>query len=412
MTNDLLDLLQSSLPSWRELWDEKESLFQNYRNLIKSCVILPDEEMQINIATALILINSKACPNACPIGFFVGSKGSGKSTLSLIANKIRGYDQIFGPADTFASLRNEMNKRKWADLNEQGAQGKKEGTIEKDGYFLAWDNLNADVLKFNQSLYSSLLLQGAYRSTGLAQIASTNGENIVFNVFGLKMITTINFYLKDPWFEELRDRCIPILFARNDERANELISLENYSWDGFSFLYEEFWSNSLNKLRFARAYQTAIKCDPPKNIQGRRWHMTLPLIVSFAVYSEGDIKGCVEDALEITSSYWKWLDETIGKRSLNAEILLSWLSDSEELVQLRLKSKVTGSKGISSSEDGRLIGLPDEISCSVVHGFLDAQRKAGNLDIDRMTVSVISALMGEIGYRKSSVDGNAFWVLN
>lgn len=412
MANDLLDLLQSSLPSWRDLWDENLSLFENYRNIVKKCVILPDEDVQLDIATALILINSKACPNACPIGFFVGSKGSGKSTLSLVANKIRGYEQIFGPADTFASLRNEMNKRKWADLNEQGAQGKKEGTIEKDGYFLAWDNLNADVLKFNQSLYSSLLIQGAYRSTGLAQIASTGGENIVFNVFGLKLLTTINFYIKDPWFEELRDRSIPILFARNDERCSELISMENYSWDGFKFIYEEFWSSPLNKLRFARAYQKAVKCDPPKGVQGRRWHMTLPVIVSYVVYSSGEIDELIEEALEKVKTYWLWLDETIGRRSLNAEILLSWLRDSDELIQLRLKSKITGGSTITQNQDGHLVGLPEDISCSIVQGFLDAQRKAGNLDMDRLTASGISALMGEIGYRKASVDGNAYWVLN
>jgi hypothetical protein len=79
------DDFDDELDNWQDLWDDNTTLYQNYYNIIRSCVILPWEDELLPVVTAYICTSAK-WSKILPVMLCWGLQGSGKSTLDISEN--------------------------------------------------------------------------------------------------------------------------------------------------------------------------------------------------------------------------------------------------------------------------------------------------------------------------------------
>jgi len=330
------------LQSWKDFWDNKNSLFENVENIISQAIFLPNKSLT-KLATLYCLLPTK-WSKVVPILLSYGMRGSGKSTIAILANSLHGYSQPFAPTDTFASLRNSLNSRRWIDPDSQ--------TWEREGCLMAWDNIYIDTLLGDQKVYQ-MILGGYNRMTSKIQIANNDGTNLSFDVYCPKIISSVDPIHLHPSMSELQRRLIVIPHKPFDKFTkleklqyegldiiSDKIDIDSVSWLGMSDQFYKFWDDSTGiiyaKKRSSLTKKGNQKTKLPKHFTGERWTISVDLITT------GLITGCFKsdkEAIDYFSEYWELADKSIfGDASPLLDHLRQFIKDEAEF---KIKENVT-----------------------------------------------------------------------
>lgn len=391
---DPKEIYAHQMDSWVDYWDDNCSMYENTKELLQSSIWLPQRELMSTIAATYTLIPTKMS-FIVPVLFCWGDKGSGKSTLSLIANSIRGFNQLFSPSDTFASLRNALDKMRWIDPITK--------EFEREGALLAWDNINEETLKRDPKIYQ-LLLYGYNRRTDRVSIASGNGENKEYSVYCPKIISSVEPLHTKTEFSELQRRLLIIphkpfeKFNRKElEEYEELdimtdrLEIESIHWEGIHENFYNFWNNLNNCTTYATWRRQLTKkknkgFKVPRIFSSSRWTICIDLIATGLTVGTWQSP---QEAIDFLFEYWKYMDDKF------LDTLSATLGHLKEFVEDEVGVKLKQNELL---EEKGLETIEVIISPSSLKERLNYLQATGSLDISPKTKD-INSLMWEVGWR-------------
>jgi hypothetical protein len=211
--------------TWRDIYDDDISLPDNLLRILKRTVFLPHDFY--DVVTAYFLLPSALC-RVVPYLFLYGQSGSGKSTLAKLASYLHGVD-INNSSDTFAGIRNSLNKRRYSQL-EMPSDDPKFPSWYKDvevNTCMVWDDVDATVFTDNPDLYR-LFKFGYDRNTDKIILSSNEtGTNLEFRCFCPKIFSSITPLHLDDRFKELKNGINTIRSKRSTDIGTD------YARDGF-----------------------------------------------------------------------------------------------------------------------------------------------------------------------------------
>jgi hypothetical protein len=310
------DYYSQELDNWADLWDSDKSLFENTKNIIQQIVFLPKKELLSTLVATYILIPSKWA-KVVPIMFCHGEPGSGKSTISMLANYFHGYEYTFSPTDTFASLRNALDSMRWLSPDDKN--------IEKEGAMLCWDNIHSMTLERDLKIYQ-MLLCGYNRQTDRIQIAGKDGVNIPYYVFCPKIISSVEPLHINPNLQELQRRLLIIPHKKIDKFDGEELAeygdldfethkleIDSIFWKGIEENYLTFWNNPENcklyaKYRGLLSKKSSKRIKLPESFTQARWTISIDLITTGIVIGAWND---INQAITCLGEYWSYIDAKI-----------------------------------------------------------------------------------------------------
>lgn len=309
----LFDGENSHASTWRDIYDDLDSLPGNLLTILKKTIFLPHDFY--DIIAAYFLLPSALC-RIVPYLFLHGQSGSGKSTVAKIASYLHDVD-INSSSDTFAGIRNSLNKRRQT-LIEIPSNDPKFPSMYKDverNTCMVWDDIDSTVFSNSPDLYR-LFKFGYDRSTDKIILSSEKtGENLEFRCFCPKVFSSISPLHLNDRFKELKRRMIVIPCKRVEELSatrkaelgiNEhtwqsgLIDISAYSWKGFNDVFEEFWDYDM-----AASFLTARK-ELAGSVRGLNSQQRA---VSLDLLTTGIVSGIWDDenqAIASLKNYWQW----------------------------------------------------------------------------------------------------------
>ncbi|GAA6621575.1 hypothetical protein [Scytonema sp. NUACC26] len=384
----------NEMDSWTLLWDEDKSLYENIHDLVAGSVFLPNPAILNPLVTTYILMPSKWARIA-GVMFSFGDEGSGKSTIAKLANKIHGLKATFSPTDTFASIRNALDKMRWVDSFTK--------EFEKEGSILCWDNLHIETLKRDLKIYQ-LLLSGYDRATDRMQTASSNGENKEYYVFCPKIISSVEPIHLYHEFAELRRRLIVVphkkfekfspeerKYYQDVDIAHDRIDLDSFSWKGIENKYFDFWADEKHYSTYVGWRKILTQRGKksfkiPSHVTSPKWTITIDLVATgLTVGAWSDM----QDAIDFFGNYWRYSDDCVyGQFSATLEHLRQFVD--EETEQAKKVNEAIVEAG------GRAVPIiinPKKLKDRLA--FLQAE---GSLDITPKTADITS-LMWQMGYK-------------
>lgn len=383
------------LTHWQEYWDSDLSLYENVFKLASKAVILPNHAVQLPIAVTYILIPSKWA-KVLPILFSWGDKGTGKSTFAILASKIHGQSQVFSAADTFASIRNALDKMRWIDPETK--------QFEKDGVILCWDNLHRETLIRDPRIYQMLLF-GYNRNSDRILVASTDGTNREYQVFCPKVISSVDELHLDPEFFELHRRLLPIrhkqfeVFLPDEKNglgnwnlATDRLELDSIDWEGVEDNFFAFW-NDIDRCRQYVRYRSTLTRNGkkpftvPDVFTGEKWTVSVDLICTGLVLGTWQT---IQQAIDAVALYWNWISTLSDEYGSNTKRLLNELID-QHLGSTRELQQIQRSHGFRTE--------PLTISAEKVKMFLDEQQRKGTLDVTPKN-HVVTKIMRQLGWKR------------
>ncbi|MGL5065854.1 MAG: hypothetical protein ACRC62_38285 [Microcoleus sp.] len=277
-------------------------LGQEIERLFRKVVVLPGADFAYKILSAYALLPSIAC-EVLPILYVQGGEGSGKSQILKLFQGLTGCETQSG-ASTAASLKNEINPRRWRDP----------GTfsLEKN-YFLLIDNANSDMFDYPQTL--SVFLNGYDRSTDLLTIAGEKGQNLRFYTFGPKVVSSVH-EISQP---ELLRRCLLIQCKKcTNEQGATIEQLSSLPINLIQKAIADFWINEVNAEALV-GFQIDIKSTRRKfkELSIEQWNLLSDLIAVGIVGSVWSL----EEAVSGFVSYLKFQFQSKTKTLLASIIL-------------------------------------------------------------------------------------------
>lgn len=292
-----------------ELWDNDALLAENFMNLFKQAIILPEVNIQLPVLTAYVFIPS-ALATVVPLLYFQGDRGSGKSNAGVLIEALHDCE-IKSAATTFAGLRNYFNKLRWECP--EFCEGEK-------NCCLILDNVSHENL-LNDNLYT-FFLNGYNRKTDAISISKGNGENIEFKVFGLKVLSSIHPFYTESKFGELTRRCLVVKFkpfermtllekqsAGIDDHYNiaERLELDGLDLSILSTEFKAFWDNDVNLITYMDIKRKLVSRKKsfaiPDSIDGSKWTISIDLIATGVTTKIWD---SIPEAVEAIGKYWEW----------------------------------------------------------------------------------------------------------
>jgi hypothetical protein len=210
---------------WFQIASNPENIGLSVREIIDSCVELPDKDIQLPFISAYSLIptriwRSKGCQ--APLLFCFGQSGSGKSAIGYLLAGVFG-SEIVSSASTFASLRNHIS-------NGSGIKGR---------WLLAWDDVDPDTFKRDAKILT-LLKSGWNPKTSVILIAGKEGENIPFDCYCPKVFSSIHPLHADGDLAELRRRMI-VIQHKSLPLERDLVDYSSINFEGLPKLIEDKW---------------------------------------------------------------------------------------------------------------------------------------------------------------------------
>ena len=387
-------LYRNSLDSWEELWDNSSSLFENTLELLKQLVWLPNPEIN-NILVSIYILAPTKWAKILPILFCYGENGSGKSTTSILANILHGYTQTLSSADTFASIRNNLDNMRWIDVVNKD--------LEKEGAILCWDNINKEVLTRDSRLYS-LLLFGYNRSTDKVSIANQDGTNKEYFVFCPKILSSVEPLHLDFQFTELRRRMLVILHKKFEKFNNsdklyyqgldlnrDKLDIDSISWEGIENNYYRFWGNPDKCKEYVMHRKILTKRGKksftiPETIKSHEWTISIDLICTALVLR---VFSSIQEAVDFFGKYWEYCKaEVYSEFSATLEHLREFIH--EETKSSREANQIIIQQG----------GKPKRIwiKAKRLKNKLDSLQAEGALDTTLRTKE-IGQIMNQLGWK-------------
>ena len=309
----LFDGENSHASTWRDIYDDLDSLPGNLLTILKKTIFLPHDFY--DIIAAYFLLPSALC-RIVPYLFLHGQSGSGKSTVAKIASYLHDVD-INSSSDTFAGIRNSLNKRRQA-LIEIPSNDPKFPGMYKDverNTCMVWDDIDSTVFSNSPDLYR-LFKFGYDRSTDKIILSSEKtGENLEFRCFCPKVFSSISPLHLNDRFKELKRRMIVIPCKRVEDLSatrkaelginqhtwqSGLIDISAYNWKGFNQVFEEFWDYDM-----AASFLTVRK-ELASSVRGLNSQQRA---VSLDLLTTGIVSGIWDDENQAVASlkgYWQW----------------------------------------------------------------------------------------------------------
>lgn len=371
------------------LWDESASLVDNFKFIAKEAVLIPYIDIQLPVIAAYSFIPS-AMASVVPLLYIQGDSGSGKSTLTDLISRIHNAE-IRSAAATFAGLRNEFNKLRWADPeNFDGEQNT----------CLLFDNINRDTL-LNENLYT-FFLNGYNRKTDTISISKGGGENINFKVFGIKVLSSIHPFYTQSKFSELARRCI-VIKCKPYEKMNQIekqscgidenysiaerLELENLDLSILNKEFNKFWNTESNLLNYVDAKRQLLsrrkKFAIPDSIDSAKWTISIDLLatgVTTGVWRN------IPSAVTALGDYWQWHKLNIASSfGATHKILKDFIAD--ETINI---DKV--------NNELKYEAIPKEIPTEKLKKHLGWASSQGMLDMNPTPTAIVE-VMADLGWR-------------
>lgn len=311
--------------TWRDIYDDDLTLPENLLSILQKTVFLPHDFY--DIIAAYYLLPSALC-KVIPYLFFYGQSGSGKSTVAKLASLLHGIP-INSSADTFASIRNSLNKRKKTTL---------EIPAPEDSHFqceykkverntcMVWDDIKVNTFTSNSDLYN-MFRCGYDRSTERMTISGDErGTNLVFKCFCPKIFSSITPLHLDDRLRELKRRLIVIPCKRVEDLSSErqvelgivsgnwqhkLVDLDDYDWTGLANEFDALWDLDLAKCFYDIR---KVLAKSAKGLTSQQRKISLDLLACGLVTN---IWSDEQEAVDKLRFYWDWHQkETEGNASL------------------------------------------------------------------------------------------------
>ena len=311
-------------------------------------VFLPDD--YYDIIAAYMLIPS-ALAKVVPYLFLYGQSGTGKSTLGKLISYFWGVP-INTSGDTYASIRNSLNDRKYQDIEIPSKDPSFPSIYKKVevNTGMVWDDIDSSVV-LNTPYFFRMLKVGYDSSTDKISISSDiKGENLEFRCFSLKVFSSISpIHLEDS-LKELQRRLIVIPFKRiedvSDERLAQLgttkdtwpkhlLNINAFDWKGFSSLFTNFWNRELAEVYLLNR-KTLMNTLTGLSSKERA--------ISLDLLSAGIASGIWKDEIQGVArlkNYFDWFEREINQFSGTSKYLKDYIS----LEQKHAECEITLDKG-------------------------------------------------------------------
>ena len=371
--------------SWQSYVNIHDTYPQQILQLLRQSVFLPKDDYKL--ITAYIMLPSVIC-QTLPYLFLFGGTGSGKSLLTKFICKVRGTP-ITASSDTYASIRNELEARRWAytpiDSNDDSKKAKKR-KIERN-ILLLIDDIDPRNFTDYPDLYR-LLKSGYDKDSSVIQISGDrNGKNISFDCFCPKIFSSTFSFHTALEFKELARRLIVIPFQRierlskqrkidldieDDNWQSKLIDLNAINWNDINEQYEQFWDYE-QVSTFFLFRDTLLNSQLPITSENKA--------LSLDLLATGLSIGIWEDEYEAVTTlkeYWHWLDQHRQKNQSIRELIKQFMEDQ---------------RGKHLKENTAF-----KVSATTLHHIIDGFYQK-NWILEMPSPRELKAIMGDLGYR-------------
>jgi hypothetical protein len=377
------DFYKKELADWHELWDDTKTLYENLREIVTTLVILLDPHIFLPIATTYLMQSTR--PAKClPVLASIGDPGSGKSTFTFLASQLRGIKQPYGVTDTFASVRNDIEARRYYCSNSR--------EFTKEGVICCWDNLSIKMMKLDPKIYY-LFLSGYHHRSSKIRTSKGGKENDEYDVFCPKVISTIDHIHTYPEYSELHRRLWVIPHKRledftQDEKEktrsqfSNLIEMESIDWSGFSSRFYDFWDD-IDRCKEYCHYRAFLSkrsskklLDIPEILYGSSWDIAIdPICTGLCIGTWKDS----QDAINAIALYLEKAKETqIKSYGAAIEYLKLWIEN-----ELKHNFRLDAQKSLD----------PKRLKC-----FIEGLSRSGEIN-ERVTKESIDQWMFFLGYK-------------
>lgn len=304
-------LYAESLDSFETHWDDYATIWDNTANLFNHSVLLPDHREQSPILISYLLVNQK-WSKTLPILFLYGKEGSGKSQVIKLAAQLHD-STILGSDSTFASVRNELTRMKWLDLDE-------DKEVHRDGALLLFDNVYPSTFLNDEKLYS-MILRSYEAENDTVLIAGPMGENIKFKTFTSKIISSVQPFGATHALRELNRRMIVIRTKAlrdmvagevTDDISDNMLDLDSINFEGLNWKYVQFWNDASVCMNYVKQRQLLTRSNGVAQkylrslLSEERRKIVVDLIVTSVV--TGGFTS-LEASIEAFAEYYKIHDE-------------------------------------------------------------------------------------------------------
>ena len=229
---------QDSWTSCLNIMDDDDNDLFKLRDFAAQFCLAGLTQFEQNIVITYGMIPS-ALSHQLPLLLLSGLPGCGKTQAAIFLDKLRGGNNILNGGNiTYAGIRNLVQVKRFPS----GNMGKERNCL------VILDDLKTDKLLNDDSIYS--FLRGSYsRETDLMTRAGVDAGTVMeFRSFCAKVLTSIDNLYNHPQLTELARRALPIRFKKAD--VSEQLSFDDYTWEGFNEIYDNYWSNIDNVQSF------------------------------------------------------------------------------------------------------------------------------------------------------------------
>jgi curved DNA-binding protein CbpA len=357
---------------WYEVFDSKQSVGQMVVGMIGQLADLPEPQLQIPALASYLLIPTAVCSQS-PIAFIQGLSGSGKSNLAKLARHLWDSGALLNANTTSVAMRNDIAEMKYHYPDSQ--------TYEKLIHGLILDDLSPNQFVINPTL---MTLAKVVDRTQVWKISSGEaGQNLVFHLYGLRLITSVTAFDSYPEFSELARRCLTIKTAK--KRNAKVLNPESLNWSGVHQHLVSSWT--IPKVEeFSSLYQEFDKLAQD-GTTGMHSHNAAMSAGMFAAGLSTGIWSGKDEAIESLSAYWSWIG---SKRSLGQSATLQEIND---FIDKQTKKAID-------------LNRPVIFAGKLLQDHLESLRKNGHLD-SILTISQLAEIMRGKGYHLRK----GFWEL-
>ena len=336
---------------------------------INKFIYYPNADIQSRIVASFLCQFTPILDKAFCMYTYGGSR-SGKSTTGKLAAKLYGVE-LFA-SSSIAACRN------WLEEN----------CIETDDGIILLDvdgnPVDRNLVLCLEDVSESILLQpnlyqllkiSCDRETAISRMSGEKwGSNQNFNVFCLKLISSICQIHTNPKLEELSNRTIFIKCQRSDVL---LPQLSKFNFNKLRRMFENAWTEEKVDM-FCKLNDTVT---PPSDFDLQKWELSQGMILSGYVLGVVD---SLNDAYELFREYWAYRSEC------NREVVTPMDSAVAEVV-----SFYNSFPGV----------LPDYIRAEWLTQEMKARIRLGTVPVTRFDNAKMHESMINQGYTLS----NGYW---
>jgi hypothetical protein len=309
------DYMNEGLDSWSSNWLGDRTLYANTRALLEQFLYLPDANIQMPVLVTYILANTKWMKEV-PCVFSYGRSGTGKSTATLFASKLRNI-QLLGSSSTYASMRNSIMSTKFPHEEDQDT--------ELDGAMLLFDNVNLET--FGDEDKKQILLSSYKRGTDLlAHAGKQGGGNVYFKCFIQMMMSSVHPLHTNPAYEEISRRLLIMFHEKAPVGTAIPLEIEEVDWSGFyEGVYVPFWNNESNIVPYLKAWKAAKGHVYDETV----WSPARKSLVRYLIATGVAIGawGNVREGIDVFGKYWAYYDARCKSTSSDlSQYVRDWLN--------------------------------------------------------------------------------------